>query len=112
MNATCSVWRGPDIGGQHLDARLLMRLLAQASRHLLCHLRLYRQQLLAAQTQGVEDALALGMLGGQTESHCCYHGCALAAAKLGLQEAHVAIGHKAAYHLIELSGKPERRGED
>ena len=106
---TCAIGRGPDIGGQHLEAGLLVGLLGQALLHGLLQPPLHLQQLLPAQPQGLQDALALGVLHGQPVRHRRHHGRALAAAVPRAQEAHVAVGRQPPHHLVELAGEPVRR---
>lgn len=107
----CPVRRRSHIGGKHLDAGLLAGLPRQTPQHLLAHAPLDLQQLLAAQAQGVEGALPLGVLGRQAVGHGGHHGGAFATAALRLQEAHVAVWHQAANHLVKPSGEPEEAGE-
>lgn len=82
FEATCSIWCGPDVGGKHLYARLLVGLLHQPSPHLRAHSPLHLQQLLTAQTQGVQDSLPLSVLNGKTVRYRCHHGGTLPTATL------------------------------
>lgn len=105
--ATCSIWCGPDVGGKHLNARLLMGWHHEASLHLLAHTPLHLQQLLMTQTQGVKDSLTLSVLNGEPVRYRCYHGSTLPTATLWLQKTNITVWHKSPDHFVESSGKPK-----
>lgn len=109
LKVTCSVWRGPDEGGKHLDTRLFMWLLWQSTHHLITYPLFHFQQLLTVQTEGVEDALTLLVLSSKTVGHCRYHGRTFPTTNLRSQKTHIAVRHKSMYHLVEPPGKPDQR---
>lgn len=58
-----------------------------------------------AQLQRLQGLLAGSVLVSQSVGHCCHHGCPLATAILGAEEADVAVGHQAPHGLVKTLGE-------
>lgn len=82
-----------------------MSLLAQTSLHFYLHPPLDLQQLLTAQLQRLQGLQAGSVLVGQPVGHCRHHGCPLATAILGAEEADVTVGHQAPHSLLQTLSK-------
>lgn len=105
LPGTCAIRGSTHVGGQHLDRGSGMSLLAQTPLHFYFHPPLDLQQLLTAQLQRLQGLLANSMLVSQPVGHCRHHGCPLATAIFGAEEADITVGYQAPHGLVKALGE-------